>query len=177
MAIITLPKSKALKNVKDGDFLIKMKIRSAHNTDQENIVRLVKSGLKEFGFSFSPQTSEADLLNIEREYTQNDGVFLIMENNQKELIATGALKKIDDSTYKIRKMYVSNSHRKKGYGKEILNKLLDVAKSKGAKTVILETSESMTAAKNLYKKFGFLESEEKPVSPRCDITMIKKIDF
>jgi ribosomal protein S18 acetylase RimI-like enzyme len=115
-------------------------------------------------------------MDIDREYTQNDGVFLIMENDHKELIATGALKKIDDRVYKIRKMYVSKPHRKKGYGKEILSNLLEIAQRKGAKTVVLETSASMTAAISLYKKFGFIESEKKPISPRCNITMIKKID-
>jgi len=153
-----------------------MNIRKAGKNDQENIVRLVKNGLKEFGFTYSPQTSEADLKNIDREYFQNDGVFLIMVNDRKELIATGALKKIDDRTYKIRKMYVANTHRKKGYGKEILTNLLQIAESKGAESVLLETSKSMVAAKNLYKKFGFTESAEQPASPRCDITMVKKID-
>lgn len=153
-----------------------MNIRKANIDDQENIVRLVKDGLKEFGFSYSPQTSEADLVDIDREYTQNDGVFLVMKNDQKELIATGALKKIDDGVYKIRKMYVSKSHRKKGHGKEMLTKLLKIAKGKGVETIVLETSKNMAAAKNLYKNFGFIESVEKPVSPRCDITMIKKID-
>ena len=153
-----------------------MNIRRANTSDKENIVRLVKNGLKEFGFAYSPKTSEADLLNIDREYTQNDGVFLIMENDHKELIATGALKKIDDRTYKIRKMYVGEAHRKKGHGKEILSKLLEIAQGKGAETIVLETSESMVAAQNLYKKFGFRESEQKSVSPRCDITMIKRID-
>jgi ribosomal protein S18 acetylase RimI-like enzyme len=99
-----------------------------------------------------------------------------MENDHKELIATGALKKIDDRTYKIRKMYVGEAHRKKGHGKEILSKLLEIAQGKGAETIVLETSESMVAAQNLYKKFGFRESEQKSVSPRCDITMIKRID-
>jgi len=153
-----------------------MNIRKANTDDIENIVQLVKDGLKEFGFTYSPQTSEADLMDIDREYHQNDGVFLIMENNQKELIATGALKKIDDRTYKIRKMYVSKPHRKKGYGKEILSKLLEIAQTKGAETIVLETSACMNAAINLYKRFGFMESMEKSVSPRCDITMIKKID-
>jgi len=174
MAGITLLKSKASGSVKDGD--LNMNIRRANTDDTENIVRLVKDGLKEFGFTYSPRTSEADLTDVDREYHQNGGVFLVMENNQKELIATGALKKVDDRTYKIRKMYVSKPHRKKGYGKEVLNKLLEIAQTKGAETIVLETSECMTAAINLYKNFGFMESEQKTVSPRCDITMIKKID-
>jgi hypothetical protein len=76
-------KCKAPKSVKDDDFIIKMNIRRANIGDIENIILLVKNGLKEFGFTHSPQTSEADLQNVDREYTQNGGVFHIMENNRK----------------------------------------------------------------------------------------------
>src|SRR5680860_942530 len=93
-----------------------MKIRTANNTDRDNIVQLVKDGLKEFGFDYSPETSESDLLDIEREYIKNGGTFLVLENKKNELIATGALKKLSNNQYKIRKMYVSKSHRRKGYG-------------------------------------------------------------
>lgn len=154
-----------------------MTIRTANISDKENIVKLIKNGLKEFGFSYLPETSEADLVNFDREYGQNDGTFLIMESEQKELIATGAIKKISDHVYKIRKMYVSKFHRKKGYGKAILRELLKIAEVKEAQTVLLETSDRMVAAKSLYKKFGFIDSAIIPVSPRCDITMIKKMDY
>ena len=150
-----------------------MKIRVANISDTANIVRLVKDGLKEFGLSYSPETSEADLLNIQEEYFESGGTFLILEDHESNTIAIGGLKKLDKETFKIRKMYVSKMFRGKGYGRYILTSLIQIAQSKGAAKIILETSTQMRAAINLYKSYGFNEISVKAESPRCDITMIK----
>ncbi|MGB5819002.1 MAG: GNAT family N-acetyltransferase [Saonia sp.] len=153
-----------------------MNIRDATHRDTNNIIQLVKTVLKEFGFQYSPDTSESDLMNIHQEYLDNEGAFLIMEDNAHTLIATGALKKIGDGCFKIRKMYVHKLHRRNGYGKEILIRLIEIALKKGATTIVLETSALMISAQNLYASFGFEVIAKKPTSPRCDITMVKKIN-
>lgn len=152
-----------------------MDVRSATNRDKAKIVSLVKVVLNEFGFDYAPKTSEADLQDLEEYYSENSGVFLIMENDKQELIATGALKNMGSQTFKIRKMYVRKVDRKKGYGKEILNNLLQIAQEKGASRVVLETSSTMISAIYLYQSFGFEIKGQKPVLPRCDITMSKKL--
>lgn len=154
-----------------------MNIRTYNKKDKENVIRLVKDGLTEFDFDYSKETSESDLANIEKEYLGNNGTFLILENNNHKLIATGAIKEIKKNIYKIRKMYVHKSQRRKGYGKETLIHLLKFAKDKGAKKVVLETSSLMTNAIGLYKNFGFELSKEEPLSPRCDFTLTKNIDY
>ncbi len=153
-----------------------MNLRRANIRDTERIVKLVKSGLKEFGFVYSSETSESDLLNIEREYFGNNGIFLVLENNNK-LIATGAIKEIKKNIFKIRKMYVDKSQRGKGFGKQILIHLIEFATSKGAKNIVLETSILMTNAVQLYTIFGFQISKQKPSSPRCDLTLVKRLDY
>ena len=95
-----------------------MNIRYATNNDRAKIIRLVKATLNEFGFKYAPDTSESDLQNIDKEYKMQGGVFLIMEDDKQELIATGALKKEGVGIFKIRKMYVRLADRKKGYGRE-----------------------------------------------------------
>ncbi|GAB4242696.1 MAG: GNAT family N-acetyltransferase [Ekhidna sp.] len=153
-----------------------MKIRMANNADQPQIIRLVKTVLREFGFDYAPESSEADLQNIEDHYLRLGGVFLLMENNEQELIATGALKRLEEGSFKIRKMYVAKPHRGKGYGKDILIRLLEIAQKEMASIIILETSSSMLSAINLYKSHGFEMTDEKPDSPRCDISMTKKLN-
>ena len=152
-----------------------MNIRYATNVDRAKIIRLVKATLNELGFKYAPDTSESDLQNIDKEYKMQGGVFLIMEDDKQELIATGALKKEGVGIFKIRKMYVRLADQKKGYGREILIKLLELARSKGATTVVLETSNLMISAQQLYRSFGFVETDQQPASPRCDITMVKKL--
>ncbi len=153
-----------------------MDVRSETNRDKAKIALLVKVVLNEFGFDYAPETSEADLQDLEEYYYENGGVFLIMKNDKQELIATGALKNMGSQTFKIRKMYVRTVDRKKGYGKEILNNLLQIAQEKGALRVVLETSSTMISAIHLYQSFSFEIKGQKPVSPRCDIVMSKKTD-
>ncbi|NAY91077.1 GNAT family N-acetyltransferase [Muricauda sp. JGD-17] len=150
-----------------------MNIRAYHKNDKENIIQLVKGGLAEFGFEYSQETSESDLANVESEYFGNNGTFVILENDNRELLAVGAIKEVEKRTFKIRKMYVAKNQRGKGFGKVILDYLLQTAKEKGAKKVVLETSTLMTSAIGLYKKFGFKKTYERPSSPRCDFTFTK----
>jgi N-acetylglutamate synthase-like GNAT family acetyltransferase len=151
-----------------------MKVRKAHSDDKKAIVALVKAGLSEFGFVYSPQTSEADIENIDETYNKNGGAFIVIEQ-QNELVATGGLLKLSENKFKIRKMYVSKPYRNQGLGKHILEALLKEAKLKKAKEVVLETSKMMTKAILLYKSYGFEEIEGSADSPRCDIVMLKKI--
>ncbi|MEQ9467930.1 MAG: GNAT family N-acetyltransferase [Ekhidna sp.] len=151
-----------------------MNIRKANKEDTNAIVSLVKEGLSGFGFDYSARTSEADLNDIEEAYTNNGGSFLIIED-EGELVATGALKKISDGIFKIRKMYVQKRYRNQGYGKKILESLLQEASNKKAKVINLETSKLMKSAIALYRSYGFEESEGKAESPRCDMLMTKKL--
>ena len=56
-----------------------MKIREFNHEDLDNIIKLVKQGLSDFGLTYSSETSEADLENIQKEYFQDGGTFLILE--------------------------------------------------------------------------------------------------
>lgn len=91
------------------------------------------------------------------------------------MVATGALRKESDDIYKIRKMYVSKSHRNRGLGKRIFLALQQEAIQRQAKHITLETSKLMTAAISLYKSNGFAIVEGKAESPRCDILMVKEL--
>ena len=59
-------------------------------------------------------------------------------------------------------MYIRPSRRGKGYGKQLLNKLLEKGKEFGISTFRLETSRFMTVAQHIYKSNGFIEREEYP---------------
>ncbi|MEO2052562.1 MAG: GNAT family N-acetyltransferase [Allomuricauda sp.] len=151
------------------------KIRQASNKDTKEIIQLVEQGLNEFGFEIDFNTSESDLLNIDKNYNETGGVFLIVESKEAQIIATGGLLKISDIQYKIRKMYVAKNYRRMGLGKLILKELEKHALKKNAKTIFLETTKLMEAAINLYTTFGFKKGLEVIDSPRCEISMIKHI--
>lgn len=62
----------------------------------------------------------------------------------------------DDSEYWIYRMMIDKNHQSKGYGKEALEKLLEIIK--GDKThnkIFLGVHKDSISAVNLYKSFGF----------------------
>jgi len=81
-----------------------------------------------------------------------------------DIAGMGALRKISDEIGEIKRMYIRPFHRGRGYGKQMLNKLLEVGRRFGCSSFLLETSKFMTVAQHIYKSAGFIEREEYPES-------------
>jgi N-acetylglutamate synthase-like GNAT family acetyltransferase len=77
-------------------------------------------------------------------------------------IGMGALHQTSENTAEIKRMYIQPAYRGKGYGKTLLQQLLEKAKELGCHTIHIETARFMTAAQNLYQSFGFIERNEYP---------------
>jgi ribosomal protein S18 acetylase RimI-like enzyme len=151
-------------------------IRNGTNSDTFAIVDLVSKTLSEFGLEFSPNTSESDLIDIEKTYTESGGAFMVIETPNNKLIGTVALLKIDAATCKLRKMYVDQAYRGKGLGEQLLEMAIKKAEDLQFTSIVLETVHSMKAAINLYKKHGFIASCGIAISsPRCDMVMVKEL--
>jgi carbonic anhydrase len=59
-------------------------------------------------------------------------------------------------------MYIRPAYRGKGYGKALLQQLLQKAKEFGYHSIYLDTGPFMTAAQHLYRSFRFIERDEYP---------------
>jgi putative acetyltransferase len=74
-----------------------------------------------------------------------------------ELLAVGALKKLDDGHAEVKSMRTAEAARRQGFGRAMLGHLLSVARDQGYRRVSLETG-SMPAfapARSLYASAGF----------------------
>jgi putative acetyltransferase len=150
--------------------------RSATNKDSAEIAELIKSVLTEFGLAYSPDTTDMDLTDIEKNYSRNGGIFEVIENENREIIGTVALYRINDSTCMLRKMYLDKKYRNLGLGKKLLERTLRVAGECNFKEIILETNTGMIAAIRLYEKFEFRKVENlEDTSSRCNLTMKKDL--
>ena len=70
-------------------------------------------------------------------------------------IGCGAIRRIDESTAEIKRMYVIPAERGSGIGRLIVASLEDEARSLGVDRVLLETGTRQAAAIALYEKLGF----------------------
>jgi [ribosomal protein S18]-alanine N-acetyltransferase len=62
-----------------------------------------------------------------------------------------------DDEWEIENIAVTGAARRRGLGSRLVGELLDLARSRGGKSVFLEVRESNRAARSLYEKWAFIE--------------------
>lgn len=89
-------------------------------------------------------------------------------------VACGGLREYDKTTVEIKRMYVLPEYRGRALGERIMAGLEDIAIKKGYNLAILESSVHLVAAVKLYKRLGYIESENFR-SGECGLWMKKKL--
>ena len=98
-----------------------------------------------------------DMDDIQKNYFENGGTFLIMFYNE-QMICTGAIRKLDAETCELKRLWLLNEYHSQGLGYRMLQELLSFARAMGYKRVRLETDpEAQSRALNFYKQIGFYE--------------------
>lgn len=128
-------------------------IRPTTNADAPAIRDLVFAALIEHGLTPDPPGTDADLYDIESAYA--GGAFDVLVDSEGSVIGTVGLMPHGDGCCELRKMYVSPTHRGRGYGRRLLNHAADQARRLGFTRVELETASVLQAAIRLYESFGF----------------------
>jgi GNAT superfamily N-acetyltransferase len=81
-------------------------------------------------------------------------VFLVARVNE-EPVGCGALRRFDDHTAEIKRMYVAPAGRRQGTARRILAELERYAQEFGYRTIRLETGIRQPEAQQLYESMGF----------------------
>jgi ribosomal protein S18 acetylase RimI-like enzyme len=86
-----------------------------------------------------------------------------------------ALIPMQDSGFELAKMAVEEASRGRGHAKALMGACIERSRALGARRLYLESNSSLTAARALYRSFGFtdLPPERRPKSPyaRADVWM------
>ena len=98
-----------------------------------------------------------DIDDVQQTYFDNDGIFLVMTDNE-QIIGTGAIRKIDDRTCELKRVWLLFEYHGKGLGYRMIQELLGFARGKGYQRIRLETDRNgQSRAFELYKRLGFYE--------------------
>jgi len=151
-------------------------VRSATNLDCERVQDLVFGVLREYGLAPDPDGTDRDITDIETHYLKRGGVFEILENADGNLLGTCGLYPLDDETIELRKMYFAKELRGRGYGKKLLERMIETARALGFRQMHLETHSALKEAIALYKKYGFQPTDEEKLTPRCDQTYFLELN-
>ena len=91
------------------------------------------------------------------------------------IIGSYGLFRIGENECELRKMYLAADHRRKGFGKLLLESALRRAEELRFSSITLETASVLKEAIALYKKYGFKPYTPSHLSARCDQAYRKKL--
>ena len=120
------------------------------------------------------QDFENELAGIDRMYVQPEGG-LLLACIEQQAIGCAGIRKIDEETAELKRMYVQPSYRNLHIGADLLDRSLQLAKELGYKKIRLDTLEHMTKAKKLYKSFGFYEIPAYRFNPLEGAVYLEKV--
>jgi N-acetylglutamate synthase-like GNAT family acetyltransferase/DNA-binding MarR family transcriptional regulator len=121
---------------------------------------------------FELEEADHQALNDPEGKIMKSGGHIYIAVNNNEVVGTCALVKIDDHTYELAKMAVTEKARGKGTGWRLGQAVIAKAHELGAKTVFLESNTVLEPAIKLYQKLGFRKVVGQDSSyKRCNIRM------
>lgn len=87
--------------------------------------------------------------------------FFTLRDDHHHLLGIGAIKILDDSHMELKSIHTALEARGKGVGRAIVDRLLEVARERGASRVSLETGamDAFAPSRSLYAQAGFVECE------------------
>jgi putative acetyltransferase len=97
-----------------------------------------------------------DMDELQSHYFDNAGMFLVALNGE-QVIGSGALRKLDDKTAEIKRLWLLEAYHGQGIGYRLLSQLIDFAREQGYIRIRLQTSPEQVRALDFYRKVGFRE--------------------
>jgi ribosomal protein S18 acetylase RimI-like enzyme len=118
----------------------------------------------DIGVDLGFQDFEKELEELSTLYAKPNGAFVLAFFDHS-LIGCFGIRKIDDKTCELKRMYLSKELRGRGLGEKLLLKALEIARLSGYQHMRLDTLPSMQSAFGLYQKLGFREIEPYRFNP------------
>ncbi|HIK18592.1 MAG TPA: GNAT family N-acetyltransferase [Leptolyngbyaceae cyanobacterium M33_DOE_097] len=97
-----------------------------------------------------------DINHARSHYFDNGGTFLVLLEAE-QVVGTGAIRKLDDAICELKRMWLLQAYRGRGWGQQLADQLLDFAYQAGYQKVRLDLADAQRQAPalNFYQKLGF----------------------
>jgi putative acetyltransferase len=101
-----------------------------------------------------PPAEFEDMDMVSSIYSEPTGIFLALLDGDG-LVGTGAIRRLDEQTCELKRMWFLPAYRSKGYGARMCEALFEFARSAGYQRIRLDTVPVLAAANRLYQRLGF----------------------
>ena len=131
------------------------------------IVAIVTKTLAEFGITFGVGSpTDEQLTRLPASYDLEGGRFFVA-TLEGALLGTAGIIPKGAAHFELRKMYLAPVARGRGVGLSLLQACASFAREQGARAIVLDTTEQMTAAIRFYEKHGFVRDDAQITASRC----------
>jgi len=130
--------------------------------DRAIVEALFREYVASLAEDISFQNVDDELAGLPGKYARPGGVVLIARDGDG---AAGAIayRMVEPGVCEMKRLYVRPAFRGRGLGRELAIELIEHARERGYRTVLLDTLASMSSARALYRDLGFA-----PVAPYYD---------
>lgn len=152
-----------------------MQIRPVAASDVPAVVALITDVLAEFGLMFGDGTPTDDEVRaLPSSYEARGGAFWVATDDN-ELLGTCGVFPVAAQTFELRKMYLSPAARGRGVGRQLLDVAVTWVGTRGAKQLVLDTTEQMKRAIAFYEANGFVRDDAQIRGARCSRGYVRKL--
>ena len=127
-------------------------IQRLEDSQIEAAKSVIRDGCLEF-FG-EPPLEFRDMDEISAQYSEPSGIFLVLMDGER-VVGTGAIRRLDERTCELKRMWLLPAYRKKGHGGRICARLLQFACTAGYERIRLDTASELADAKLFYERLGF----------------------
>jgi ribosomal protein S18 acetylase RimI-like enzyme len=130
--------------------------------DRATVEALFREYVASLAEDISFQNVSEELSTLPGKYARPGGAVLIAWDGDE---AAGAIayRMSEPGVCEMKRLYVRDAFRGRGLGRELAQELIEDARGRGYRTMLLDTLASMSAARSLYRDLGFA-----PVAPYYD---------
>lgn len=124
--------------------------------DYRNAAMLFKEYAAWLKIDLSFQRFDEELNALKTMYAKPEGGIILCKTTDS-ITGCAGIRKINDDTAELKRMYIKPAFQNRGMGKRLLQLAIELACSLNYKSIRLDTLDYMIAAIKLYKKSGFCE--------------------
>jgi len=138
-------------------------VRRYEGRDREAVIELNYAVLSAAGVLADDQPRDAGVQDIESDYIDSGGEFLVGECDGR-IVAMGGIQKTDNNSAKLRRMRVRPDLQRRGFGTAILLRLESRALELGFIRLWLDTNVRLPQALSFYPRHGYSRTHEQKSS-------------
>ncbi len=121
------------------------------NSDNQDLRKLIE----ELDIYLSERYPESSIHSVNIETADDDNVIFIIAYKNSIAVGCAALRPVDSQSCELKRMFVVENERGKGYSKIIYEEIESIASNTGYREIKLETGFEQPEAIGLYKKYGY----------------------